>query len=499
MDVANIEPDNRGALRQMYVERRAVELADAVVSPSRYMIGWMRSKGWELPDECMVIQNFLRGLHLAGLIRSVHALVSERNQHLAFFGRLERRKGIFLFLEALRTPPLANLTFKLSFVGREADINPAQVANWLSQQRPDLLPTVAFLPNKTADEAREYLNATHALAVIPSLSDNLPCVIWECIEDGIPFVSTITGGIPELIPEEAHARVLVEPTPIALSERLVALLAKSPSTRVSHREDPEEIGRRWLSWLRLEPPQSGINLPTLARLSVTVLLLHRGNEEQLSCRLQELSLQTDVQFSLFIVSPSPAPEPMTMVMSALRPHWIWSEDRRLKTALQLIDTETSLVILCDTSASLSPSLVEELRRGASAFPHSVLAAHGLRVGPGQEADHPFLRRDVQRSAPTGGDTAAGAYENVFGEFPVALPAVAANADWIPSNVESAWGLLAAWSVRGGTVEVLPSALVCRSVDGEAWSYVSVREHDEVRRVYMAMLPPHLKYLLAANP
>ena len=34
------------------------------------------------------------------------------------------------------------------------------------------------------------------LAVIPSLLDNSPYAVAECIEHGIPFVATSTGGIP---------------------------------------------------------------------------------------------------------------------------------------------------------------------------------------------------------------------------------------------------------------------------------------------------------------
>jgi len=42
-----------------FLERRSVELADDLVSPSRYLVGWMRERGWRLPPSTRVIQNAL--------------------------------------------------------------------------------------------------------------------------------------------------------------------------------------------------------------------------------------------------------------------------------------------------------------------------------------------------------------------------------------------------------------------------------------------------------
>src|SRR6185437_7828204 len=42
------------------LEQAAVELADVVVSPSAYLLAWMRERGWRLPDQSMVIPYFTR-------------------------------------------------------------------------------------------------------------------------------------------------------------------------------------------------------------------------------------------------------------------------------------------------------------------------------------------------------------------------------------------------------------------------------------------------------
>ena len=42
------------------LEQAAVELADVVVSPSAYLLEWMRDRGWQLPERTHVIPYFTR-------------------------------------------------------------------------------------------------------------------------------------------------------------------------------------------------------------------------------------------------------------------------------------------------------------------------------------------------------------------------------------------------------------------------------------------------------
>src|SRR5204863_9800586 len=107
----------------------------------------------------------------------------------------------------------------------------------LKRQVPGARVETAF----TREQALAELSTAGTLAVMPSLLDNSPNTVSECIEHGIPFVATRTGGIPELVAGEDRARVLCEPNAVDLAAALRGAL-ESPSgfepARPAH--DPRE-------------------------------------------------------------------------------------------------------------------------------------------------------------------------------------------------------------------------------------------------------------------
>jgi len=56
---------------------------------------------------------------------------------------------------------------------------------------------------------------------MPSIADNSPNTVYECLERGLPFIASNVGGIPELISSKDRVRVLFEPTPAGIAAALI--------------------------------------------------------------------------------------------------------------------------------------------------------------------------------------------------------------------------------------------------------------------------------------
>ena len=76
---------------------------------------------------------------------------------------------------------------------------------------------------------------------MPALSDNYPYTLLECIQYGIPFVTSCVGGIPEILSDELSRRHLCfEPTPRDLSRCLNDYLRAAPDERRAPRPRPRD-------------------------------------------------------------------------------------------------------------------------------------------------------------------------------------------------------------------------------------------------------------------
>ena len=72
----------------------------------------------------------------------------------------------------------------------------------------------------------DYLRQKNRMAVIPSLLENSPCRVLECLAANVAFVASRVGGIPELITPADVSKVCFAPNPGALCAILCAALTE---------------------------------------------------------------------------------------------------------------------------------------------------------------------------------------------------------------------------------------------------------------------------------
>lgn len=253
-----------GAHAVTVLERASVELAHAVVSPSAYLVDWMRDQGWQLPEQTFVIPHVSR----AGATGQ-SPVAPERAQangvdRVAFFGRLEERKGVRPFVGALNAlePELLE-RLDVDFIGRPTPPWPVEVVReMLSEQTRRALRGLTFETTLDQHEALDRLRRPGTLAVMPSFEENSPNTVYECLENRIPFIAGNVAGIRELVTPEDRGRVLFEPTADGIAQALRRALANGETLRPAGAAfDDAESLRRWEHVLAL-PRRPG--LPTSA-------------------------------------------------------------------------------------------------------------------------------------------------------------------------------------------------------------------------------------------
>ena len=294
------------SLAHLHMEGVALARVDAILCPSRHMRDWLVASGQPLAPRVDAVPLYLwSDPEDAAPERQGRAL--DRVDRIAFFGRLETRKGVDLFVDAITSETLAERDFEVVFLGKPASHTPDGIRDIVARRRPALLDRLSFETDLDTDAAQAYLRDRQCLAVIPSLVDNAPCVISECLRRGIPFLSTRTGGIPELIAAEEIDRVLVAPRAGPLAARIGEILGRPfAPARPAYAEG--DVAARWLGWFASFAPAE-LQVPARADARIAVVLTHYERPALLAQALESLAAQTRTDFDLVLVddgSDSPA-------------------------------------------------------------------------------------------------------------------------------------------------------------------------------------------------
>jgi len=221
--------DRADDLVKTYAERRSVELGDVVVGGSLHLLRWMASQGYALPDGRTYVQpNVATFAALEPLMRARTLTPGTRTpiDELVFFGRLEVRKGLFIFCQAIRrlvrkgVPLPSRITFMGKPGGRLPSHPELDTPDYIREVSEGWPCEVQILTGFQQYEAIEYLLGGRRLAVMPSVIENSSMAVYEAAICAIPTVATDVGGNAELIDPRDHAAVLCLPHPVSLADKL---------------------------------------------------------------------------------------------------------------------------------------------------------------------------------------------------------------------------------------------------------------------------------------
>ncbi|MGO9375885.1 MAG: glycosyltransferase [Syntrophobacteraceae bacterium] len=493
-----------------FMERRSVAYSDVLVSPTHYMISWAEEQGWELPGRSYVQPPILPDefIEEAGP-------ETVKIKELVFFGRLQRRKGLVLFCDALdliAKNGKATL-IPVTFLGEEATLEgTASQAYILERARQWPFP-VRVISDLDRSGALAYLKEGARLAIIASLVENFGHAVQECCGMGIPFLASAVGGIPERITPEDRERICFVPRPGNLAMRLVQALEEGvPRTRSA--VDLKSNRSIWTDWY--EPKEnnqsstgakeSGTDDQPSSYPLVSVCLTTYNRPSLLAHALESLRSQDYPNFEVLLVDDgSDQPEALAF-LDQLEPEFktrgwriIRQENSYLGAARNTgaRHAHGEYLLFMDDDNYAEPHEISTFVKVAGYCGADILTCVS-KFFSGNAAPSSYLQVPDQVFLPLGGAADVGALRNCFGD---------ANALVRRSTFEGLGGFTEDYGVahedyeffaravlRGACLEVVPEELFWYRRQPGSVGQTTSRAANLLRssRPYLEVLPPDLR-------
>jgi hypothetical protein len=244
-----------------------------------------------------------------------------RVRRIAFFGRLEERKGLRPFLAGVNAlDPRLLEEVELQFIGRATPAwTPDRIEASLSDDAKRALRAVSFETDLDQDEALARLTRAGTLAVMPSFAETFGNTVRECLDYGIPFLASNAAAIDELVAPEDRGRALFEPTREGVEAALRRALGDGDALRpVRAAFDPADSLAAWEAVLAT-PPAGRTATAERPEPDVDVVIVQRSSPPSLVRSVQALARPPRRTSSSSTRTTSP-PKSCWRPSSARRPH-----------------------------------------------------------------------------------------------------------------------------------------------------------------------------------
>jgi glycosyltransferase involved in cell wall biosynthesis len=189
-----------------WLERSQTRRSARVICPSRVLAGEV-AKRWRLrPDSITIVPTGIRRT------RAAEGSPPEELrdlEYVLYFGRLERRKGVDTWIDALPAVLASRPSLHAVFVGDDGGMQGRLFADIAREQCAEYWPRLHFLPEMP--HARLFPIVVRArMVVMPSRSESLANACLEAMALGRPVVATNGTGLSELITDSVDG-FLIDP------------------------------------------------------------------------------------------------------------------------------------------------------------------------------------------------------------------------------------------------------------------------------------------------
>jgi glycosyltransferase involved in cell wall biosynthesis len=146
---------------------------------------------------------------------------------IVFLSNLKKDKGIEVFLNSLLQIQKKKIPFKARIVGDEYDFTFQDAKEFVESNGMQGL--VEVMGPRFGNEKLQILKSSD-IFVLPSMNECFPLAILEAMQEGLPVISTVIGGIPDMI-ENGKQGLLVQPGEVDDLAKKLELLLMEPAKR----------------------------------------------------------------------------------------------------------------------------------------------------------------------------------------------------------------------------------------------------------------------------
>lgn len=451
-----------------YMERESVARADVVWFPSRHMLRWVTEHGWHVP------RRFVRQYLIADEAEQNRDRTTRSVDELCFFGRLETRKGLDVFCDALdQLVAEGTVPRKVTLLGKVSTVDGTDSRQYVRNRSAKWTMPVDIVSDLDRQAALSYLAGPGRLAVLPSRIDNLPLTVLECLWSGLPFVASDTGGIPEIVASRDHERTL---SPLR-GDALAALLARAlrdGARPADFAVAPRTTEQRWVKWHEQYAGRSLESAPRRRRKQraplVSICLTHRNRPAMLRQALDSIRRVSYPRLEVVLVDDGSDISEVTQLLVGLeaefkKRRWrIIRQPRRFPAAARNVAARTArgeyLLFMDDDNVAKASELTTLVAAAQKSGADVLTCFLDVFQGAAPPADE---RSASHRWTFVGGSTAVGAFRNAFGDTNCLVKRkvyLALGGMTEDTNVGAEdWEFFARASLAGYKVEVIPEALV----------------------------------------
>ncbi|WP_241610526.1 glycosyltransferase [Rosenbergiella epipactidis] len=417
-------PESQNHLELYYMEKCVVEMADEVISPSQYLLNWMQDKGWQLPKNQRVILNCapFNGFKTKKT-DSLDKYKKSTGIEVVFFGRLETRKGLDIFLKSINKLNNSDLDklLGITFIGKDANLSGVNSNTLIKNSTRNLKVAINIINDLDRTSANAYLKRDNVLVVIPSLVENSPYTVYECLVNDINFISSNIGGIPELIPQEKHVDILFTPNPVDLHGKIHSRL-NNPNCNPGLVSEQEEIITLWKNTVESQSTCKFIKLEPSKQPLVSVCLVHHDRHHLLQQAIASLKTQSYKNFEVVLVDDGSSDEESKQYLNLIENDFISRNWKIIKSSNNYLGAARNLaakhakgefLLFMDDDNVAKPFEIETFVIAALNSGADILTTPSDLIF-GEEFPSPF-RKMTNCWLPLGPDLNIAGFNNCFGD------------------------------------------------------------------------------------